>query len=77
MAIKSFCDICGRVDENPSLKIEVYEKSKLSSAYLEINEFYVCEDCKEKFEKMFADLRNNPGNESVLSYIKRLFGGKR
>lgn len=51
--------------------------SKLSSAYREVNEFDVCEDCKERFEKMFADLRNNPGNESVLSYVKRLFGGKR
>lgn len=77
MALKSFCDICGRVDENPSLKIEIYEKSKLSSSYREVDEFYVCEDCKTKFEKMFADLRNNPGNESVLSYVKRLFGGKR
>lgn len=77
MAIKSFCDICGMVDENPSLKIEIYEKNKLSRAYQEVNEFDVCEDCKTKFEKMFAYLRNNPGNESVLSYIKRLFGGKR
>lgn len=77
MAIKSLCDICGRVDENTCLKIEVYEKSKLSSAYLKVNEFDICEDCKTKFEKMFTDLRNNPGNESVLSYVKRLFGGKR
>lgn len=77
MAIKSFCDICGRVDENPSLKIEIYEKNKLARGYKERNEFFICEDCVSKFEKMFADLRNNPGNESVLSYIKRLFGGKR
>lgn len=77
MAIKSFCDICGKIVENPRLKIDVWEEYEYTDGYHKCYDLFVCEDCKEKFEKMFADLKNNPGNESVLSYIKRLFGGKR